>query len=57
MIRKIQGSWAISHLGDEDARLTGHTAKSEAVATTRPRVQGALAGATWVKRHGCVFNG
>lgn len=38
MTGKTQGPWGISHLGDEDSRLTGHTAKSEAIATAGRRV-------------------
>ena len=38
-IENIQGTRGIRHLGDEETRPAGHTAESEAIATTRPRVQ------------------
>lgn len=50
---RVQGTWHIGHLGDEETRPAGHTAESESIATSRPRVQEALAGA---RRLDCVFN-
>lgn len=43
------------HLGDGEARPTGHVAEAEAIAAARPGVQAAPARATWGGRQGCVF--
>lgn len=53
-IENIQGTRGIRHLGDEETRPAGHTAESEAIATTRPRVQEALAEAARDRSHCCV---
>lgn len=56
MMGRFQETWCLSHLGDEKTRPTGHTAESESIATSRPGVQEALAGASKAKRLNCVFN-
>lgn len=53
-MESFQCTPGISHLGDEKTRPTGHTAKSESIASSRSRVQGALTGASKVRRLNCV---
>lgn len=55
-MERFQCTPGISHLRDEKTRPTGHTAKSESIASSRSRVQGALTGASKVRRLNCLVS-